>query len=461
MDLAKDPCFRERVQNWLKDLDNKLNYHTLELPDGTAVPGVIPVEALRSRLAQLGVPLNLTGLSLLDVGAASGWNSFEAERRGASVVALDCVPYPELVAYKEKTGSAVKYIIEDIDHISPDYIGRFDVVLFLGVLYHVRHPLLALERICSVSRSIAFIESYVTDSQADLSPLESLQFYETDELGGQIDNWYGPSTKCLLALCRAAGFVRVKLQYSHGGRAGVLAHRQWLAAPDDQNTFPEPQLRSAVNNRSGNKQFHSFRDEYICIYFRCSYLLSRDTLQIQVGPFGVAPLIVIQTGHEEWQANCYLPPGLPSGKHDVTIRHQNSRRSRPVSIEIVNQLSELTTSQAGQRIDPTSESTFLLNFYRVLNSYDSSCIFTGRRSERVSLFVHAHAQLVDGDVEVHCDAERLDDVVVLDLGDGHWQVNARLPKRLAPGAHEIRVKTSKSPLSDHRLIEFIPDGLQL
>ena len=50
-----------------------------------------------------------------------------------------------------------------MEEITPERFGFFDYVLFFGVLYHLRHPLLGLENVCAVTRGVAFIESYVID----------------------------------------------------------------------------------------------------------------------------------------------------------------------------------------------------------------------------------------------------------------------------------------------------------
>ena len=110
-------------------------------------------------------------------------------------------------------------------------MGRFDIVLFLGVLYHLKHPLLALEAVCSVTRSMAVVESFVTNEalhdQNGKSDLPAMEFYETDELLGEVDNWVGPNVQCLLAFCRTAGFARTVLLSVKEQRAIVACYRQW------------------------------------------------------------------------------------------------------------------------------------------------------------------------------------------------------------------------------------------
>ena len=71
------------------------------------------------------------------------------ERRGADVVAVDCVEFEEFHMARKLLGSSVDYRILDVDELTPQRVGRFDYVLFFGVLYHLRHPLLGLERIAA------------------------------------------------------------------------------------------------------------------------------------------------------------------------------------------------------------------------------------------------------------------------------------------------------------------------
>ena len=221
-DLAKDADFRRRMQEGVAALTKDTWFHSIELPDGRLIPGVVSVEALKARLCRYPIPQDLSGKRVLDVGAATGWNSFELERRGAQVVAVDCVDLQEFRAARELLRSNVEYRVLDVDELTPESVGRFDYVLFFGVLYHLRHPLLGLEKICALTRETAFVESFVTDGDSC-----SLEFYESDELGGQLDNWYGPTPKCVEVLCRSAGFARVQMDYVEQNRAGWTCHRKW------------------------------------------------------------------------------------------------------------------------------------------------------------------------------------------------------------------------------------------
>jgi SAM-dependent methyltransferase len=377
----------------------------------------------------LKFPSDLTGKSVLDVGSASGWNSFEAEKRGASVTALDYIEYAEFVAAKQSFHSQIDYIIDEVDNIDPERIGRFDFTLFLGVLYHLRHPLLGLERICSVTLESAFIESYVTDSSNKPSDVSSMNFYEIDELGGQIDNWWGPTTKCLLAMCRSAGFVRVNLLYNIDGRAGVIAHRKWEDVAVS-SSVKAPFLVSAVNNRDHKKAFCVGKDEYLCLYFRFDGELLREDVQIEVSQFAAEALVLVRHSPSEWQANTRVPPGLPVGIHKVKIRKIAGPYSRAVEISIHNQSTRSCVpsmeraNRPPKSFSPSLKSRFDIDMYRVVNSYDSSNEFIGRKSERLSVYFRVEQKDLDEtNVFVYCDDKPLEEIVLNNIGDGDWQVN--------------------------------------
>src|SRR5581483_1834048 len=130
-----------RGRDFSQELAEKGWYHSFELPDGTRIEGHNTLDILRKRWARFPLPGDLGGRRVLDVGAWDGWFSFEAERRGAEVTAIDCVELPEAG------------------------LGRFDFVFFLGVLYHLKHPLLALETVCALTTDTAIVESFVTDAE--------------------------------------------------------------------------------------------------------------------------------------------------------------------------------------------------------------------------------------------------------------------------------------------------------
>jgi tRNA (mo5U34)-methyltransferase len=162
--------------------------------------------------ARLQLP-SLKGRTVLDVGAWDGYYSFLAEREGAArVVAVDQDPWGGLGSKagfelaREVYGSSVEDRALDVLDISPASVGRFDVVLMLGVLYHLPNPVLALERLFAVTDELLVIETAV-DLMLVRAPAAA--FYLEGSLKGDPTNWWGPNVRAVSAMLRRAGFARV------------------------------------------------------------------------------------------------------------------------------------------------------------------------------------------------------------------------------------------------------------
>jgi tRNA (mo5U34)-methyltransferase len=189
-------------------------WHTIDLGDGVITPGI---DDTPRKLQRLRLPEDLRGKSVLDIGAWDGFFSFEAERRGASrVLALDSYAWNGST-WGSKRGfelarAALGSIVEDREmevlDISPDKIGTFDIVFFLGVLYHMRHPLLALEKISSVTRELLVLET-VADLLFTRRP--AMAIYPEGMLYGDISNWNGINRAGLEAILKEVGFSRVEV----------------------------------------------------------------------------------------------------------------------------------------------------------------------------------------------------------------------------------------------------------
>lgn len=224
--------------------------HSLDLGHGVVTPGVRPPANLRQAWDSMGLP-DLRGKSVLDVGAWDGWFSFEAERRGAGrVVALDryvwaldweakrryrreCEergappePYttrPELFDDERLPGrygfdlahgvykSRVEVVVADLMTADLGALGAFDVVLYLGGLYHMEEPLTALRRVRRLTKGLAVIETAgVVVPGREESPL--FRFYPPgDKLAGDPSNFWAPNVAGLKGMCEAAGFGRVEV----------------------------------------------------------------------------------------------------------------------------------------------------------------------------------------------------------------------------------------------------------
>jgi tRNA (mo5U34)-methyltransferase len=178
-----------------------------ELAPGVPTPGPNDVGWL---MKVVGLPDDLTGRSVLDIGASNAACAFEAERRGASrVVAVDIFPAEHygFTALAELLESDATFVRSSVYGLPSVLSERFDVVLFLGVLYHLRHPLLALDEVRQVTRGEMLLETAVSDAALnDAGDEPVVAFYRGDELGGDPSNWFAPNTRALLDWCASCGF---------------------------------------------------------------------------------------------------------------------------------------------------------------------------------------------------------------------------------------------------------------
>jgi tRNA (mo5U34)-methyltransferase len=219
-------------------------YHAIEVAPGIVTPGRYDPKDL---LGALGFPVDLTGKSVLDIGAYDGFFTFEAERRGAErVVAMDrhAADQKGFALAHELLGSKAEYVEGSVYDLSPEIHGVFDIVFFFGVLYHLRHPLLALEKIHRICREYLLVESHVLDTDfihrlqhaplASLHPLLKdallMQFYPNDELNDDWSNWWAPSTECLRLMIESCGF-EPELTSRWADRAAFRAYRVEFSPP--------------------------------------------------------------------------------------------------------------------------------------------------------------------------------------------------------------------------------------
>src|SRR5215467_3769960 len=89
-------------------------YHSIDLPDGRVIEGFLSIGELRERFAEFPLPPDLSGKRVLDIGTWDGWFAFEAERRGAEVVAIDNVEQPNFHYARNQLGAKVQYEIAEV-----------------------------------------------------------------------------------------------------------------------------------------------------------------------------------------------------------------------------------------------------------------------------------------------------------------------------------------------------------
>lgn len=428
--VAGNPEFYRSMQGQANAVRCGTPYHSLELPGGV-VPGVVPVERLRERLDHYLPLRDPRGKRVLDIGAASGWNSFELERRGASVVALDCIEYPEFHYAKRSLDSRVELVLLDVDEISKERLGVFDYVLCFGVLYHLRHPLMALEKICSITREMAFIESYVIDPNESF-PGCVMEFYETNELGGQIDNWWGPTAACLAALCRSAGFASVENLYVRDRRAGFTCGRHW--AKPLRSASASPLLCFAVNNRYQDDCFSPPKDEYISITFKCPYDIEKSDVLVEVDDLAVPVLSLVRVGATRWQADVRVPPALDEGRHDVRLRTTNSDYSNSLQIWV------LPFEMREQHVRDCGSEALTALILAVGPDPSQPVVREPRAPMPVHFQCAGQGTSPGQSISVEVDGVPSPIMAFGFVEETVHQVNCRLPPELSGGLHEVRLR---------------------
>jgi len=187
-------------------------HQRFELSPGVWTPGASDIDWL---LQTAGLPQDLSGKSVLDIGTTNGGAAFAAERRGAHpVVAVDICDEDQFGfrTIKEALGSKVEFRKASIYDLPRTLNMQFDIVLFLGVIYHLRHPLLALDNVRLLTRETAWIESAVADDLlGDRATDPVTYFFRLDGYKSDGSNWFVPSTACLVDWCRSSGLDPIRV----------------------------------------------------------------------------------------------------------------------------------------------------------------------------------------------------------------------------------------------------------
>ena len=191
-------------------------FHSIDLGAGVVTKGVVKsVDTIR-REAEVAFRYGVHGKSVLDLGAWDGAFSFEAERRGAArVVACDHFCWvgegPGTKAAfdlaKRALRSKVEEKISTIEQLDAGDLGTFDVVLFMGILYHLKNPLLGLERAAALAHDLMVVETVIS---INLSDKPAMVFFPGTELNDDKTNWWAPNVACVEAMLRVAGFKTIE-----------------------------------------------------------------------------------------------------------------------------------------------------------------------------------------------------------------------------------------------------------
>jgi len=157
------------VADWIRHQVEAEQYwfQKVELFPGYSSPGWD--DPAESKLPYYGLPDDLSGMRVLDIGCAEGFFSFEAERRGArEVIGIDSFSdsVRRFNIVKEARQSNATAFLMNVYDLEPDRLGTFDLVLFYGVFYHLKHPQHALERIRSICSGTMLFQTHVFEDPA-------------------------------------------------------------------------------------------------------------------------------------------------------------------------------------------------------------------------------------------------------------------------------------------------------
>ena len=205
-------------------------FHNMDLKGVRTAPNHFLYDYPANKFARFehAVPADLTGKSVLDIGCNAGFYSIEMKQRGAArVVGID---FDE--RYLEQARFAAEVKGQDIEFRKLSVYDlaalkeRFDLVIFMGVLYHLRHPLLALDLIHehvaddlllfqSMQRGSAEVYPVAADydfneqAHFDEPGYPKLHFIE-HRYAHDPTNWWAPNAACSAAMLRSAGFEIVE-----------------------------------------------------------------------------------------------------------------------------------------------------------------------------------------------------------------------------------------------------------
>jgi tRNA (mo5U34)-methyltransferase len=170
------------------------------------------------------LPADLRGRTVLDIGCNAGFYSIEMKRRGADrVVAIDS---DERYLRQARFAAEVSGADIDFRHMSVYQVAtlgeRFDIVLFLGVLYHLRHPLLALDLLHEYAAKDLLVFQSLQRGSNEVEPLADDYHFWVREIfdapgfpkmhfvekrySEDPTNWWIPNRACTEAMLRSSGF---------------------------------------------------------------------------------------------------------------------------------------------------------------------------------------------------------------------------------------------------------------
>lgn len=203
-------------------------YHNISLNGVPTNPANPSYPESRWKLIEPHVPRDLTGKTVLDLGCNAGYFSIKLRQRGAQVLGVDW--YPEGIEQARFVADVleldIEYVCQNIYEFVVNSTRRFDHVLFLGVFYHLRYPLLVLDYLARMTGEKLYFQTIVRDAEArgglvipdnitgdrydlfDDPGFPRMYFVEKD-LEGSYNNWFVCNTSAVYGILRSSGFGNI------------------------------------------------------------------------------------------------------------------------------------------------------------------------------------------------------------------------------------------------------------
>jgi tRNA (mo5U34)-methyltransferase len=205
-------------------------HHSIDLGDGLVTAGNKSLPLCAGEATLIFDRVDLSGRSVLDIGAWNGFFSFEAKRRGAArVLATDsyCWSHPQIRGREAfdiaRAALGVEVDAREIDvaDLSTEAVGEFDVVLYLGVFYHRYDAIEALARVAPLAKHALILETHLELRDVDVP---AMAFYPGRELANDPTNWWGPNEHCVSALLLGHGFKDIEMTTHPAGSNRAIFH---------------------------------------------------------------------------------------------------------------------------------------------------------------------------------------------------------------------------------------------
>lgn len=201
-------------------------FHNLHLPNGTqTAPEHVLGDFPSYKWEELAraLPSRLDGWTALDIGCNAGFYSFELARRGAQVTAIDSnahyLKQARWAAPQFGLADRIEFRQQQVYELARDQ-QRYDLVLFLGVLYHLRYPLLALDIVSRKTKHLLCLQTMTMPGDAVLANTDGLGLDDRQQmldpgwptmafiegrLANDPTNWWAPNHACVEAMLRSCG----------------------------------------------------------------------------------------------------------------------------------------------------------------------------------------------------------------------------------------------------------------